>query len=428
MGISLYLKNYTDSQGKSQLEIKARSRGQHFSKSLFKINRLDWNPKLQRINATSALASKYNPQLAEIKENMYNSYELYEANIYSFEELCRRLNGGSSKLDMIGFAEDVYKDYKDVSFKNILAALRGWKKVLGTDSLLFTDMTYTSITAVVSKMKLTHKPASINTYLGILSSVTNEAYRRGIVNEKFVPYRQYYQKVRLKQATVVTTDEFREAISKVKTIYQFQCLAFWLLSFCTRGLYQMDICKLHLNKLQNEDDSSNKRYTLHNRSKTGEPMQILISLNPIEELISTIQQSIVHTHKIDTRGTFQIFDYDLSDWNTHKNLHSVYGINLRQLLKKPLKSSRKTFESIAVALDISSAIRYQLLGHADSSIKKHYIQFKWSTLVDKVDDAHEQILKEFQASELWELLANKYYNEIKPDDQRGAVYIGNTDK
>ena len=70
MGISLYLKNYTDSQGKSQLEIKARSRGQHFSKSLFKINRLDWNQKLQRINATSALASKYNPQLSEIKENM----------------------------------------------------------------------------------------------------------------------------------------------------------------------------------------------------------------------------------------------------------------------------------------------------------------------------------------------------------------------
>ena len=422
MGISLYLKNYTDSQGKSQLEIKCRSRGQHYSKALFKITRDSWDSKRQRILATNQLAAKYNPQIAEIKENMYNSFDLYEAGIYSFEELKRRLNGGSSKLDMLSFAEDVYKDYKQVSYNNILNALKAWKKAMNTDSLLFTDMNYTTMTATISKLKQTHAPSSVNGYIGFLSSVTNEAYRRGVINDKFISYRQYYQKVGTKIVNVATTEQFREAITKVTTIYQFQALSFWLLSFCLRGLYPKDLIKLHLNKFENEDDSELKRYILHRRSKTNEVMDILYSVSPTESILATLQQSLIHTHKIDNRGTMKLFNYDPENYRDHKHTWSTYGINIKNTLGHPLKTARKTVESIAVRMDISSALRYRLLGHADTSVKSHYISWQWTDLRDKVDAAHIDILKEFQAEELWNELSNVYYDKLT-NDERG-VYIG----
>ena len=175
------------------MEIKARSRGQHYSRALFKISRDSWDSKRQRVLSTSPLAAKYNPQIAEIKELMYSSYDLYEAGIYSFEELTRRLKGGSSNLDMISFAQDVYKGYKPVSYNNIINALKAWKRAQGTNSLLFTDVNYTSMTATINKLKQTHAPSSINSYIGFISSTFNEGYRRGVVNEKFVSYRKYYQ-------------------------------------------------------------------------------------------------------------------------------------------------------------------------------------------------------------------------------------------
>ena len=422
MGISLYLKAYTDSQGKSQLELKCRSRGQHFSKALFKISRDSWDPKRQRILSTSPLAAKYNPQIEEIKENMYNSYDLYDAGIYSFEELKRRLNGGSAKLDMISFATEIYSGYKQVSYNNILNALKAWKKAMNTDSLLFTDMNYTSMTATISKLKQTHAPSSINSYVGFLSSVTNEAYRRGIINDKFISYRQYYQKVNLNIINVVTHEQFKEAISKVKTIYEFQALSFWLLSFCLRGLYQKDLIKIHLNKFENESDSEAKRYILHKRSKTNEPMDILYSISPTEQILATLQQSLIHTHKIDNRGTMKLFNYDPENYREHKHTQAVYGINIKRILGHSLKTARKTFESMAVQRDVSSALRYRLLGHADSSVKRHYIQWQWNALRDKVDQAHIDILNEFKAEELWNELSNVYYDRLTNDDR--GVYIG----
>ena len=43
-----------------------------------------------------------------------------------------------------------------------------------------------------------------------------------------------------------------------------------------------------------------------------------------------------------------------------------------ELLWKPFKTARKTFENYALKLKLSEDIRFKLLGQADPTIKAHY--------------------------------------------------------
>ena len=426
MGVNIYLKAYTDSQGRSQLELKARSRGQSYSRALFKIKREDFDSNNVRIKATNTLATKYNKELSEIKELMHSSYELYQAELYSWDELIRRLEGGSSTLDMESFAKDVFSGMKDVSYNNILNALKTWRRILGTDTLLFTDINYAKNMQVINKLRSTHSASTINVYLGYIASTYNEAYSRGLVPNKFLSNKRYRQKVQLKINTFISAEDFKEALTKIDSIYAWQSMAFYLLSFTSRGLYPLDLAKLHLNIKENQDISNAKRYFLHRRSKTDESMIIQYSLEPIEDIIATIQHSLIHTHKIDNRGTMKLFNYDVDNWKAHRYTWAVYQLNIKRILGQPLKVARKSFETIAVNLDISLAVRTELLGHTDSSIKSHYIQWESKELRAKIDDSHKLILDKFKAVELWRELKDIYYTRIKPQDiaDKDSVYIG----
>ena len=79
-------------------------------------------------------------------------------------------------------------------------------------------------------------------------------------------------------------------------------------------------------------------------------------------------------------------------------------------------------------LDVSLAVRSELMGHKDSSIKAHYIQWASEELRQKIDEAHKLILDKFKAVELWNELKDVYYSRIKPEDiaDKDSVYISKT--
>ena len=77
----------------------------------------------------------------------------------------------------------------------------------------------------------------------------------------------------------------------------------------------------------------------------------------------------------------------------------------------PFKTARKTFESYALLLDIPAEIRYRLLGHQDRTIKRHYQNWEWEKMIDKVDEAHLKVLEEFNVKKIWYQL-RKRGNEI----------------
>ena len=411
MGIGIYLKSYVNSQGKSQLEIKCRDNKKQYTKTLFSIKREHWNPKTQRILATNPLAAKYNKALSQIKDTIYESFDLYKANLFTWQELIRRINGGDTKITMDNFLSDVLKSYmRENTYKNNYNSLQVFKRTLGLDKLLFSDINYVNISTFIRILKPKYAPASINHYIKNIASIVNEAYRRNITAEPFKYEKNYRQKERVKQAEVVTRETLETAINNVNTIYEFQSIALWMLSFCLRGLYNKDLAILHKMPLVNYDKYDKNRYIQHTRSKTGEPMRILYSCEPTESIINTLKKSFRHTHNLDVPyDSIQLFDYNVEDYSKHKSMFSVYGLHTKRLLGYSHKSSRKTFESIAVKLDISSALRYKLLGHHDSTIKRHYIQWLSDDLIQKTDEAHLKVLQEFNIAPLWTTLENRYY-------------------
>lgn len=175
-------------------------------------------------------------------------------------------------------------------------------------------------------------------------------------------------------------------------------------------------------KTKNTDSYDSNRYVLHFRHKTSEPMTVLYSIEPTEAILVALQNTIHITHKhkpnlLPNRiNPLELFRYDYKDNRLHKNLWDVYSKRCSKLLL-PMKTARKTFESVALQLDVSAEVRYKLLGHVDQTIKKHYIDWEWSKLSDKIDAAHIEVLKSFEAKELFnELLeAFKLKTDLKTD-------------
>lgn len=185
--------------------------------------------------------------------------------------------------------------------------------------------------------------------------------------------------------------------------------------FCMRGLYPTDIVKMHLYDLTIDDDLpdnfdfSKNRYLKHKRSKTGEPMRILYSCKPTEEIINSLQVSIAITHlnrskkfpDVYPKGNLSpllFFDYPEE---LHKNVWDVYVKRSRKVVGLPFKTARKTFESFAMKLGISQEVRYRLLGHQDRTIKSSYQNWEWEDLIEIVDDAHMQVLKALEVEKIW---------------------------
>jgi hypothetical protein len=418
VGVNIYKKGHKDKLGRVQLEIKARHRGQSFSYPLFKVRPEDYDDTKIRLRATSSVY-KRNKELNEIKENMYNSWDLYESGAYSWDEFTRRLRGGKSHADALQFVDDVFKPlHKDATYKAYYNSIKAFQKALGTSSVLLTDFNYTTIVNVVNKWKERLSPASINTYIKHIATVVNEAYRRGLTDSEFVHYKQYRQKESTRVVQTITTEQFDEAIDKVDSVYKFQALAFWILSFSMRGMYSRDLVEVHKHRQENYDRSDLDRYVFHRRSKTGEAMDVKYSLEPIEDIFNTLRKSlsITHSHLVSEGISLELLNYDSNDSRVHRNVWSNWQHRCKELLGAPLKSARKSFESVAMLLDVSQAIRYRLLGHTDRTIKKHYLNWEWDSLRDKVDKAHSEVLIEFKTVELWTRLKDKFLELTDSED------------
>ena len=159
----------------------------------------------------------------------------------------------------------------------------------------------------------------------------------------------------------------------------------------------------------NEDDYDSDRYVLHKRSKTGEPMHILYSCEPTEAILIALQNTFKRTHpdrSSRNNNPLELLIYDTEDTRVHKNIWDVYQKRCTKILGYSFKTARKTFESVAMLLDVSSPIRYKLLGHVDSSIKRNYLNWEWEKLSSKVDDAHRAVLEDFGTVQLWEELVH----------------------
>ena len=96
--------------------------------------------------------------------------------------------------------------------------------------------------------------------------------------------------------------------------------------------------------------------------------------------------------------------YDKTRWNTISKQCSSIGF-------PAIKYARKTFETVALTLEVSAEIRDRLLGHEVQGVKKSYQNWEWDGLQEKVHKAHMEVLEKFRVEELYNALINKA-NEI----------------
>ena len=412
MGVGIYLKNYVDNSGKQALQLKCRHRGMSFVKSIgISASSKDWDSKAYRIKgAIPSVAEK----LSKIRDNMYHSWELYEAGVYTWEELTRRLGSGNLNEDVLTFIQDVFSISRTkATTQSYINAVNAYKLILGIKQVTFNHFNYSNISSAINKWKTKGlSPSSIRSYINHIGAIVNEGFRRGLVDSPFVNHPSYRQKKTTTVVKTATPEMFREAIDKVKDIRDFQALGFWLLQFTLRGMYTSDLATMHLHSRENEADYDSNRYVLHKRHKTGEAMTILYSCEPTEGLLVALQNSIYITHHYkesmlpDRTNALQLFRYDYSDSRVHKNIWDVYAKRSSRILL-PFKTARKTFESYALMLNTSAEIRYRLLGHTDTTIKSHYQNWEWDKLSEQIDRAHIDVLESFECEQLYKELIDK---------------------
>ena len=435
MGVGLYLKP-VNKDGRSLIYLRAKKGTKVFQKSTsITIKPSDWLTRNYQAKGTALNSIIINRKLIEITNNMNLAWSLFENDSYTWDELCRRLNGGSPEEGVEGFIEDVLKPrMKLTTYQSYKYSYKALLKVLDVSTMSFKELNYDAIDKAVMIWKNQEKsPSSIETYLKHLGVIINEANDRGIVNYRFEKKKKWRVKKHTKVVESATTEQLLDSIKNVNNIYDFQAFAFWLLMFCMRGLYPRDIVKMHLHELVNESEQYKKRYVKHKRSKTGEPMNILYSCEPTEQIINSLQCSITYTHlnrsssypDVYPKGwhTLIMFEYKEEE---HKNVWDVYTKRCRKIIGVPFKVARKTFESYALLLDVSAEVRYRLLGHQDRSIKSSYQNWEWDRISAKVDEAHLKVLKEFRVEEVWYKLRKRGKEIGLPDliVNRGMM-IGN---
>ena len=435
MGVGLYLKP-VNKDGRSLIYLRAKKGTKVFQKSTsITIKPSDWLTRNYQAKGMALNSIIINRKLIEITNNMNLAWSLFENDSYTWDELCRRLNGGSPEEGVEGFIEDVLKPrMKLTTYQSYKYSYKALLRVLDVSTMSFKELNYDAIDKAVMIWKNQEKsPSSIETYLKHLGVIINEANDRGIVNYRFEKKKKWRVKKHTKVVESATTEQLLDSIKNVNNIYDFQAFAFWLLMFCMRGLYPRDIIKMHLHELVNESEQDEKRYVKHKRSKTGEPMNILYSCEPTEQIINSIQCSITYTHlnrsssypDVYPKGwhTLMMFEYKEEE---HKNVWDVYTKRCRKIIGVPFKVARKTFESYALLLDVSAEVRYRLLGHQDRSIKSSYQNWEWDRISAKVDEAHLKVLKEFRVEEVWYKLRKRGKEIGLPDliVNRGTM-IGN---
>ena len=437
MGVGLYLKS-VNKDGRSPIFLLAKKGGKHFKKSLqLKVKPTDWNNRTYQVKGTAVDSIIINRKLTDITNNMNLAWSLFESGSYTWDEFCVKLGGGNAATNenLQGFLETVLKAKYDNrnSYNTYDGVVQAVYKEVGSKKILLADLTNEFIDKCVQGWKKRLSPTSVKTYLTHLGKIKNLAYQKGLISEPFIRRDEWKVKrgSSIKIVETVKTEDFLEAIPKANDIYDIQALFFYLLMFCLRGLYQADIVSMHKysNNLDINDSEAGwdkRRFIKHERSKSGELMEIKINIYPTHSIIAILALLVERTHKQKTnkrtgkpfkKGGYNvipekisdgwIFAYDINDTLIHKNVWDVYQKRIKKLLGKPFKTARKTFESYALKLKISQDIRYKLLGYANPTIKAHYQDWEWDELKLQVDEAHLNVLNEYKAKEIYKAIYSR---------------------
>jgi hypothetical protein len=434
------------------------SEGKNFRKRVttgLKIEPKYWDKSNNRVKASHPNSQILNEAVKKYRERLDTAISKWETGQFSRQQVVAFLKGESGINSIDEYIDTNIKNTrKDATYRDYRGAWRSVKQYNDynvDEALPFSVVNYTFLDTF--KRKAIAKGvtnASINSNLDKIRAIMNDAFDNGVIFEKFVLNKRLKLPKQKRQISIPTPEDFKGAITKVKTIYHWQSLAFYLLMFYTRGMYPADIVSLKVANLENKpldreldewDEISGDLlrlcevghdYLIHRRHKTknksNDDMVIRVDTTLLN-LIYFLKRSVIYTHYkrkpeiIPTlEDSMSIFVYDVDkDYQLHSNVWDSYKKHITRLLGHSFKSARKTFDTIAASLDISTTTRQILLGHNEDSMLWHYGDTNTDIIRERVEKAHIDILKSFDADALNKLLLDKLdemnvVDYLKPND------------
>ena len=396
-----------------------------------------------RVKATNQSQKELNVALNKAKDNINVALNRFETNQFTYEQVLAFLRGEVAYDSVDSYIETVIKESRSdatyLDYRNTLNAFKHHLSIEKSTKVSFKEFGSFEVLDRFKRNAINNGTAgtSINSYFNKIRAVLNDAYDKGYIYEKFTLKRSLKVTAKpSKPIQSITSEEFKDAIDKVKTIYDAQALALYLLMFGLRGMYLTDIVALKDAEFKcndfNEKDpylnifNDDHKYIIHRRVKTKNRMNddLIIRLDvTIPALINQTKELFKITHHgrgLISSNKLALFDYDLNDSRLHKNIWDIYQKRIKKLLGFSFKTARKTYNTFATELEVSNTIRDILLGHAPQSInERHYVNRKTIKLSEKVQQAHTEILEDFDFYNLSTILYLKMINYL-PENRREA--------
>ena len=444
-----------DNRSNLQVQISAGRGNQKQISTGIKLHKEYWDNKHSRLMAAHNQFEALNLQITDWEERMYNAKRLYEAKRINFlgaiDTIKGIIDGSSVDAFLHSYIKEVDTDVTYQSKVNHLNGLKKYGKINGelkfeqVDNMLIAKI-HKQFKQLIREEKLSERTYNnyISTTLGII-----EAARINGLTTHIPKIEKKYLKMPIpfKKNVRNTPEQISEAIKKADTIEKWQACGLWLLMFSLRGLYPADIVRIGEGRIRGDKDpEKNLARSLKNwdkkdlwldlpRSKSGEPMFIKI-FPEVLYLIERLKYSFIYTHAgcqiggkdivPDLTDRIAIFEYDnQSNSNEHKQLWKTRQNKFRKMgiPEVQFKRARKSFENYTNELtDGNITIIKKLQGRrVDSVLDAAYSNYKSPKWIEKLDNVHELVYRDFGADKLIGELVSKLEKLI--DDNHCPMWI-----
>jgi hypothetical protein len=446
MTIGLSLKNTKDRYGRDTIRYKVEHQdNRNYINTGIKAPKKDIDSKNWRVKKSNANQLELNKALESAREKIHTALNRFETKQFTYNQVVSYLKGEIDYGSVDSYIDSVIKESRSdatyLDYRNTLNAFKHHLSIEKSTKVTFKEFASFEVLDRFKRNAINNGAAgtSINSYFNKIRAVLNDAYDKGYIYEKFTLKRSLKVTAKpSKPIQSITSEEFKDAIDKVKTIYDAQALALYLLMFGLRGMYLTDIVALKDAEFKcNDFDKKNAylnlfnddhKYIIHRRVKTKNRMNddLIIRLDFMIPALINITKALFkithHGRGLISSNKLALFDYDLNDSRLHKNIWDIYQKRIKKLLGFSFKTARKTYNTFATELEVSNTIRDILLGHAPQSInERHYVNRKTIKLSEKVQEAHTEILEDFEFESLAMQLYFNMINYIDDKEKKGVM-------
>ena len=324
-----------------------------------------WNKTFSQVSPEHPNSTAINSKLIEFKTKMLDIQNKYSLGQIDFDTAKRMLSNEESAQSIKEYIRSVFSLYKeDTHVNNCLETVVTVSNHLKIKELYFTDVTEENFLRL--RKKLLDKdvsPHTYNTYYNNIKTVCNHAVKKKFIFHDFGFDSSWKAKVPpMPNNDSATPDMIRYAIDNIEikgqgrryflgTLREIEAVGHWLLMFSLRGFYPADIHKLSSKNLDydfsrrieamqkgyhDEIIFGNPNVYLHRRHKTEYPMNVLISLPPILNLITFLRQTISLTHPSISFMDLNDGHIKFEDWIKNEHRDEIDFLKIFSITRKKI--------------------------------------------------------------------------------------------